>query len=405
MASLVQKAKNLSVTVLPASSTGASGTRGLLEVTVTFDNPVTAHNDIVLSVMGNISTTGADVVFGGILGFLSIAVQGALPMRTYWIGVTFTDAAGRETMLGGVQSIDLQAGWLLRVLRPNREDASGHPGFASWSIYASLSGPTGLGLVAAGLDPETPTPGPPGEIYWQEPDTGITPGGPPPTTPVQDTLGNSYTVCNWVDQFEGGSNTGNNAMGFFLASDSPGGANAIKFVCAGINPNSAFTYDGILSVIACEFTPLGTTQDTDSLKQHSGTGAVSISLTDSSSATRITDWGTRNGNTAMVLDLSPTPGTDSFFAMFCNPLAPLSPDPPTPTLTSGVYTFLDAQTPPVPPSSDNVPHWLWYSSPSGPPPPPLTLDCPVNETATLGAPYSGQLVVGGGVPPYTFTLL
>lgn len=37
-----------------------------------------------------------------------------------------------------------------------------------------------------------------------------------------------------------------------------------------------------------------------------------------------------------------------------------------------------------------------------PSPTPLSLACPVNNTAKVGVPYSGQIVASGGTPPYTF---
>ncbi len=398
MATLVQTAKSLQILPLPASLTGASGTSGLMEVTVTFADPITAGNDILLSVTGDLQNAGAVVSLGAILGFLSYAPGGTLPDRTYWIGLTYTDSSGTESMMGSVGSIDIPANNLVRVFKPNIEPSSGHPGISNFSIYASEFGPTGLGVIAANLNPDSPTILPVPQTYWQEPDTGISPGSGPPSTPAYDTLGNSYTECSWIDQFEGGSNSGHNAMGFFLASGSAGGANAIKFLCAAHNNNPTFTFDGVLSVIACEFTPdLGATEDTTYLKLGSGTGAIDLSLTDSNSDTIDTDWGTRTGNTAMVLDLSPAPGTDSFFAMFCNALQPGADDPPTPTLTGGEYTFIDSQSP------DSIPHWLWYSSPISSTP---SISCPIDGgTATVGVPYSAQLVASGGTEPYTFSIL
>ncbi len=391
MANLVQTAKNTTILPLPASIFGASGTRGALHCSITFTDPITAGNDILLSVMGNVGNAACEVLLGGILGFFDgLGTGGSLPDRTYWVGLTYTDSAGQETELGPVGSVFIPMGKLLRVFRPNIENPSGAPGMSAFSIYVSLSGPTGLGLVAGGLDPINPSG--PATDHWTEPSGGVSPGGGPPTTPVRDSLGNSYVQCNWVDQFEGGSNSGNNAMGFFLASGSPGGANTVNFACACFNANPGFPFDGILSVIACEFTPLGSTQDSDYLKLHAASGNIDIALIDSDANTIDTDWGSRNGNTAMVLDLSPAPGTDSFFAMFCNAA---SPDPPTPTLTGGVYTFIDSQAP------DSIPHWLWFSSPTE-----ITLACPLDGgTATVGVPYSAFLVVTGDVPPDTFEII
>jgi hypothetical protein len=100
----------------------------------------------------------------------------------------------------------------------------------------------------------------------------------------------------------------------------------------------------------------------------------------------------------MVLDLSPAPGTDSFFAMFCNALSGAAPDPPTPTLTDSAYAFISKQ---INPNAPLIPHWLWYESPNVP-----VITCPIDGgTATVGVPYSAQLVASGGTEPYTFSII
>ncbi len=35
----------------------------------------------------------------------------------------------------------------------------------------------------------------------------------------------------------------------------------------------------------------------------------------------------------------------------------------------------------------------------------LIIACPVNNKATLGLPYSGQPIVSGGTPPYTYEIV
>jgi len=35
----------------------------------------------------------------------------------------------------------------------------------------------------------------------------------------------------------------------------------------------------------------------------------------------------------------------------------------------------------------------------------LVFACPVDNTLTIGVPYTGTMIFSGGTPPYTFTLL
>jgi hypothetical protein len=377
-----QICKAVGVTSMTGGDFGP-GTRGMLAVTVNFPNPITPGNVIVFAVQGELPLAGDQVTLGPILAFVTFTGGHSGIFHDYTYAVSYTDAAGTETMSGvfGTTSNDQIS---VTFSQPN-PSINVLPGAVTWNVYGSLTGAGGLKLLSSGNLPNAGV-----SILLSSFGTGSV---SPPSSPVRDTLGNSYTQCDWHDQISGGSNGGQNAMGIFATTSASGGANAIKFVCGAWNAQPFATEDGVLSIVAAEFTgALGTTISSGAIQQGSGTGTVSLSLTDSTSATRVTNWGTRSGNTAMVVDISTGSGDDSFFAIFCNLLASMAPDPPTPTLTASSYILLDKVTPSPP--DDGYPMWFWYSAAE------LSLACP-RSTAQRGVPYSSSFAASGGTPPYT----
>src|SRR5579862_1237802 len=137
MATLVQKAKTVTVLTLPGS-VNAQGTRGLLSATITFGSPITASNRIILSVMGEVPLSSSTFSRGPDLPFWTPRPAGPVPARTIWFGITLTDSAGRETMCDGVQTFSFPVNYILEIVVPNSGTLSS-PGFVSWSVYASFN--------------------------------------------------------------------------------------------------------------------------------------------------------------------------------------------------------------------------------------------------------------------------
>lgn len=51
------------------------------------------------------------------------------------------------------------------------------------------------------------------------------------------------------------------------------------------------------------------------------------------------------------------------------------------------------------------PQWYWKILITTDNPPPLSISCPVDNTGTVGVPYTGQVIVTGGTPPYTWSII
>lgn len=371
------------------------GTRGMVKFRVDFTNPVTAGNDILIAVAAYLTDVNPDIVaLGPRIAFEFGIPGGALPDRTYYVAVSYTDSTGRETPIGDPVSVFIPAGNLVRLSQPN-PNINVIPNAVSWNAYAGLS-PTTLTLQEAGISPSD---------FWQEPTTGLISGSLPAGKNIIDLLGNPYTTLGWTNAGSGANQFGVNGTGFFYSSDINGGANQLELVFGVFNPNPFIDQNVYVSAIAAELQPVSvttgnlSTQAYTNFKQGSDPlEPVSVDLVDTSGTTRTTDFGNLVESSVAVIDMTYAPLRDIFACIFTGTVPgtyPYSGSGLTnPTLTGGSYAEVGDIT-----SADDI-MWMWFWLQDTA----IDLTCP-SSTASIGVPYSSAFTPSGDTPPDTFSIV
>lgn len=343
---VVQTATNTTTTNIPGGDFGP-GTRAMLQITTTFPAPISSGNTILVAFVGDIISPGVNLTSGPNPSITS-TTGGGLPDTTYYVQATYVDSSGNETAAGPEQSLFVAAGHLLVVSAPNNPNFSGGgvPGAVGWNVYVGTASGAEVKQNGSPLSFTT---------NYTEPTGGIsTSGGTSSTSPLRDSLGLSYTRAVWVDGGLAGSQFGTHALGFFYASATTSGSEAITISAFGYNQNPFFGVDAYLSLMAVEvsgFTgPI--VQGSAYVQQANSTGILAASVTDSTAVSRTTSFGSIAESSIAVIDLVAA-GTDEFFA-----IGGSQGTLPLPTITGGVYQQLASTS-----ITSGMHAWLWTAGP------------------------------------------
>jgi hypothetical protein len=338
---IVQTAKSRTTTNVVGGNFGA-GTRAFLSADCSFTGAVTAGNTILAFVTGRIPQAGSTLTLGPDVA--TSAVPGGTGGLTYYVQGTYVLLSGVETPAGPEVAVVVPGGQSLQVSSPSNPFA-GPTGAFGWNVYIGLTSGSEQKQNSSTLNFST---------FWV---TGSAPtsGAAPPSSPVHDSVGNSYTMPTWVDGIYFGTAVGQEAMGVFVADSVSAGTPMFTWVGACHNANPIFGVNVDIDIILAEVADFSGTavQDAGYYQQNTSTGIVSVSLAGVSGSI-VTDYGPLVQDAVTVIDFNSS-GQDVLFALLTGDHVPA---PVTaPSLSTGLYTLVDSIPEP------GFPLYVWFSGP------------------------------------------
>src|SRR5690348_5600214 len=208
----------------------------MIKIECDFANPIQAHNHLLVAVTGQLTYNIAQTVtLAPLLAFFFNIGGGSLPARTYYVGVSYTDASGIETAVQA-NLINVDANNVARLSQPN-PNINVIPNAIAWNAYAGLT-PTTMTLQQGGIAPSD---------FWQEANTGITNTGASPAGKVIfDNLNNTFSQLLWSDGGSGANQFGEEALGLFYSAIETTGTCHIQVVLGCFNGNP--TQDNLVDI-------------------------------------------------------------------------------------------------------------------------------------------------------------
>jgi hypothetical protein len=303
---------------------------------------VSAGNTILAFVTGRIPQAGSTLTLGPDVSASTTA--GGTGGFTYYVQATYLMTSGAETPAGPEVVVVVPGGQSLQVFPPTNAFA-GPIAATGWNVYIGLTSGSEQKQNSSTLNFST---------SWTT-STAPTAGAAPPSTPVHDSSGNTYTMPAWVDGIYFGTAVGKEAMGVFVADSVSAGTPTFTWVGACHNANPIFGVNVDIDIILAEVADFSGTavQDTGYYQQNTSTGIVSVSVTGVSGSI-VTDYGSLVQDAVTVIDFASS-GRDVLFALLTGDHVP---GPVTaPSLSTGLYTLVDSIPEP------GFPLYVWFSGP------------------------------------------